>query len=86
MSDHVKEFDYAFVSTNIAQPDIPADARWTSGPSIDGKGEFRYVPAEPFGQEPQLGPPDVKGYAQEQQMTGSMDKGIMENIKDTLLP
>jgi Mn-containing catalase len=85
-ADHVKAFDYAFVSTNIAQPSIPADARWASGPSIDGKGEFRYVAAEPFGQEPKLGPPDLKGYAQEQQLTGSADKGIIENIKDSLFP
>jgi Mn-containing catalase len=86
MADHVEAFDYAFVSTNIEKPTVAPDARWASGPSIDGKGQFRYVPAEPFGGEPQLGPPDVKGFAQEQQMTGGMDKGIMENIKDTLLP
>jgi len=40
---------------------------------------------QPFGDEPKLGPPDVKGFAQKQQMTG-MDKGIIDNIKDTLLP
>ncbi len=85
-SVHIPEFDYAFVCTNIDGARIPVDARWASGPSIDGKGEFRYVAASPQGQEPELGPPDVKGYAQEQQMTGGMDKGIMENIKDTLLP
>jgi Mn-containing catalase len=86
MADHVKDFDYAFVSTNIAEPTVPPDARWANGTSIDGKGEFRYVPAQPYGEEPVLGPPDVKGFAQEQQMTGGMDKGILENIKDTLLP
>lgn len=85
MSLHPSGLDYAFVSTNIAEPTVPPDGRWTSGASIDGKGEFRYVKAEPMGQEPQLGPPDVKGYAQEQQMTAP-DKGIMENIKDTILP
>jgi len=87
MADHVTAFDYAFVSTNIEKPTVAPDARWASGPSIDGKGQFRYVAAEPFGGEPQLGPPDVKGFAQEQQMTGAVaDKGIIENIKDTLLP
>jgi Mn-containing catalase len=84
-SEHIKEFEYAFVSTNIEKPVAP-DARWAHGPSIDGKGEFKYVHAQPLGQEPVLGMPDVKGFAQEQQMAGSMDKGILENIKDTLLP
>jgi Mn-containing catalase len=85
MSDQVREFEYAFVSTNIERPQAP-DARWASGPSIDGKGEFSFIYAQPYGEVPVLGPPDVKGYAQEQQMTGGADKGIMENIKDTILP
>jgi Mn-containing catalase len=85
MSDQVREFEYTFVSTNIERPEAP-DARWVSGPSIDGKGEFTFVHAQPFGQEPVLGPPDLKGYAQEQQIMGSEGKGILENIKDTILP
>jgi len=85
MTEQVRQFEYAFVSTNIDRPN-PPDARWASGPSIDGKGEFSYVHAQPLGQVPVLGPPDVKGYAQSQQMTGSDDKGILENIKDTILP
>jgi len=85
MGNHIPEFDYTFICTNIAEPSVPADARWANGPSIDGKGEFRYTAAAPFGEEPVLGPPDVKGYAQEQQMAGG-DKTILENIKDTLMP
>ncbi len=86
MSDQIREFEYAFVSTNVEKPGPPAGARWAAGPSIDGRGEFKYMHAVPLGQEPVLGPPDPKGYAQEQQMTGGMDKGILENIKDTILP
>lgn len=85
MTDQVREFEYTFVSTNIDRPTAP-DARWVSGTSIDGKGEFSFVYAQPLGQVPVLGPPDVKGYAQAEQMLGSEDKGILENIKDTLLP
>ncbi|WP_295767195.1 manganese catalase family protein [uncultured Mucilaginibacter sp.] len=85
MSDQIRQFEYQFVSTNIEKP-APPDARWTSGPSIDGKGEFSFVHARPYGQEPVLGPPDVKGYAQSQQMVDGNDKGILENIKDTILP
>lgn len=84
-TEQVNEFAYAFVSTNIERPEAP-DARWASGPSIDGKGEFKYVYAAPLGQEPKLAPPDPQGFAQSQQMTGGMDKGILENIKDTILP
>lgn len=80
----VPEFDYAFVSTNIDQS-MTQDGRWTSGSSIDGKGEFRVVPAVPGAPTPDLGMPDVKGYAQAQQMSGE-DKGLLENIKDTILP
>ncbi|RYE28182.1 MAG: catalase [Sphingobacteriaceae bacterium] len=85
MNEQIGEVAYQFISTNIEQPAPPA-ARWASGPSIDGKGEFTYVHAKPYGQEPKLGQPDVKGYAQKQQMTDGADKGILENIKDTLLP
>jgi Mn-containing catalase len=85
-TEHIKEFEYAFVSTNIEKPAAPVDARWTSGASIDGKGEFSYIHARPYGEEPVLGPPDVKGFAQQQQMTGSIDKGLMGNIMDTILP
>lgn len=84
-NEQVNEFAYSFVTTNIEKLEIP-DARWASGPSIDGKGEFKYVQAQPMGEEPKLGPPDPQGFAQSQQMTGGADKGLLENIKDTLLP
>jgi len=46
---------------------LPPDARWTSGRSLDGKGEFRLVePAPALGQEPQLqkAPPEVHAGAE----------------------
>ena len=45
------EFSYAFMSTDIDKPADPK-TRWTSGPSIDGKGTFSFVHAEPHGHEP----------------------------------
>ncbi len=77
-----KEFNYAFVSTAI-KGGPEAQGRWSSGRSIDGKGEFSFVKAEPLGQEPQLGPPDPRGHAQTEQMTGSAGS-IMDKIKDAL--
>lgn len=85
VSKHVPGMDYAFVCTNIDKQVVP-DARWASGPSIDGKGEFNYVHATPMAERPDLGMPDVKGFAQKQQMQDGADGGIIENIKDTILP
>lgn len=49
------EFSYAFLQHSAAP--VPADARWTSGPSVDGRGEFRLQVAEALGEEPDLAPP-----------------------------
>src|SRR3954447_22649087 len=52
---------YAFLN-HLMDESLPTDARWTSGPSLDGKGEFRVVePAPALGQEPELqkAPPEV---------------------------
>src|SRR4051794_30862461 len=37
--DH-QDVAYTFIN-HLADRPLPADARWTSGPSLDGKGEFR---------------------------------------------
>ncbi len=55
------EHAYEFLNHHMDTP-LPADARWTSGPSLDGKSEFRLLePAPAFGQEPELqpAPPEV---------------------------
>src|SRR3954447_5999826 len=52
---------YAFFNHLMDEP-MPADARWTSGPSFDGKGSFSVKdPAPALGQEPDLqkAPPEV---------------------------
>jgi Mn-containing catalase len=76
-----KEFDYGFISPNIDGTGTP-EGRWTQGTSLDGKGEFHVLKAEPYGDEPKLGPPVPKGHAQKEQMT--MTDTIIGNIKDTL--
>lgn len=61
-----QEFSYAFLST--AKDGKPlTEGRWTSGPSLDGKGEYSQQVAKPLGQEPQLAPPIPSAYAQNQQ-------------------
>lgn len=41
------EFSYVFFQQGDA--DVPADARWTSGPSIDGRGEFELAKPSGYG-------------------------------------
>jgi Mn-containing catalase len=74
------QFSYAFMSTRREPDGALFQGRWTDGPSIDGKGEFLQTttPFEPLGQIPQLAPPDPRGHAQTEQMTGD---GLLEKAK-----
>src|SRR5437588_8933691 len=61
-----QEEAYTFLNHLVDNP-LPANARWTSGRSLDGKGEFRLEePARARGQEPQLqkAPPEVHAGAE----------------------
>jgi Mn-containing catalase len=63
---------YTFFNHLMDNP-LPPDARWTSGPSLDGKGRFRLEePARPRGQEPVLekAPPEVHAGAEATDPTG----------------
>ncbi|GAB3817576.1 manganese catalase family protein [Pontibacter rugosus] len=83
-----QEFNYSFFSTHIdakngANQEM-ANARWAQGPSMDGKGEFSLVNITPQGGIPQLAPPDPRGHAQKEQMTGSAGGGLVDKVKDIL--
>jgi Mn-containing catalase len=77
-SDGNSKFSYAFLSTNIdtAVDGNQATGRWASGRSIDGKGEFTFQKAMPYGEKPILGPPHPNGFAQQQQMKKQEDSFI----------
>ncbi len=63
------EVSYAFINPLIG--DLPApEGRWTSGPSLDGKGEFSLLPAQPTAGVPVLAPPDPITFPEAQQMPG----------------
>ena len=97
--EHEKtEFSYAFISTGIDGTPAP-EGRWSTGPSIDGQGEFHLEPARPLGEEPVLSAPAAESYAQREQLldgapaqspfVGSQRPeqqggGMMDKIKDTL--
>ncbi|MGV3560523.1 manganese catalase family protein [Larkinella arboricola] len=70
-----QEFSYTFVNTNVdKEVSVGENRRWTEGPSIDGRSTFREMPAQPFGNEPQLGPPAPSAFAQTEQMQHPGDK------------
>jgi Mn-containing catalase len=64
-SQEKNEFAYAFFvhSTDGIVP----EGRWTTGPSLDGKGQFEAMLSKPLGQVPQLAPARPDGGAQVEQ-------------------
>ena len=78
-SNENQHFSYSFLSTHISH-NSQAQGRWSSGNSIDGKGEFSFEKARPHGQKPDLAPPHPAGFAQKEQMTGDLsDTESLEN-------
>lgn len=71
-----EQYSYKFVHTNV-DGGPPEPGRWTSGPSVDGKGQFQAEPIRAEGQEPKLAPPKPGGGAQAEQMMGSGSMGDM---------
>lgn len=70
-----QEFSYAFIHTNLdKEASVGMNRRWTEGPSIDGRSNFREEPARPFGNEPQLGPPAPEAFAQTEQRQEAGEK------------
>lgn len=62
-----QEFSYAYLGFQYDGSE-PAQGRWSTGASIDGKGEFSTKISEPLGQKPELGPAKPGGGAQQEQM------------------
>lgn len=72
--DQIKEeFAYTFFSTAVDGIE-PPQGRWTSGPSLDGKGEFKTEKLRPMGEEPQLAPPIPQAFAEFQQIEGGKER------------
>ncbi len=59
--------NYDFFDTGVNGSEAPA-GRWTSGPSIDGKGTFTVFKNKPLGEEPVLGPARPDSAAETQQI------------------
>jgi Mn-containing catalase len=93
-----QEFSYTFMNHGVGTMQPPI-GRWSEGPSVDGRGEFRVEPARPLGTEPVLSSPAPSGYAQTEQIqngpgespfTGNSERpeqmggGVMNKVKDAL--
>lgn len=65
-SEEDNQNNYNFYVTSI-DGSVP-EGRWTSGPSVDGKGEFTTFRNEPLGEEPILGPARPDSGAQSDQI------------------
>lgn len=57
----IQEFQHLYVDTRIGDDVMPLEGRFTSGPTLDGQGEFGIAPAAPVGDRPELPPvrPDI---------------------------
>lgn len=62
-SQEVEDVSYAFVSTR-RDPTMDPQERWTTGPSVDGYGQFSFRQGEPLGGVPILAPAPAKSHAQ----------------------
>src|SRR4051812_39765351 len=83
-----KQYAYSFFGP--ADEPMSPDARWLSGPSPDGKGEFTFAdPAPRLGQEPQLAqaPTSVHaGLDATRAGNGDGNGGMMGKVKDAITP
>jgi Mn-containing catalase len=73
------DFSYVFLTSSVDGAP-PLSGRFTSGPSLDGNGQFTVQQNRPLGEEPTLAPPVPEGFAQKEQMT-TMTK-MKEAIKN----
>jgi Mn-containing catalase len=76
-----QEFSYAFFQHSSAP--VPPDARFASGPSLDGRGEFSVIVAEPYGQEPQLAPAPPAAH-DGAPATAGMNGGLIDKVKEAV--
>ena len=76
-----REYAYTFFTTNV-DGSPPPQGRWTSGPSLDGKGEFNVKQLQPMGQEPRLAPPIPQAFAQTQEIQGGQQRAATMGLTD----
>jgi Mn-containing catalase len=82
-----QDVNYTFFITNIDEKPSLAQGRWTQGTSVDGKGQFKGQPAQAFGEEPKLGPPEPLTHAQIEEMqnpANASPDSLIDKVKGAL--
>jgi Mn-containing catalase len=77
-----QEFAYDFFVHSDGE--VPRDARWTSGSSVDSKGEFGVREAEPMGEVPKLAPAEARPELHSTPIPAT--GGILRKAKDAITP
>src|ERR1700709_2127824 len=77
-----QDFPYDFFVHSDGE--VPDDARWTSGPSVDSKGKFGVRQAEPMGEVPVLAPAEERPELHSTPIPAK--GGILRAAKDALTP
>jgi len=77
-----EKFSYAYFG-HMTDGTIP-EGRWTSGPSMDGKGEFTAMQSVPMGDKPSLAPARPDGGAQTGQMSKTGTEGVLGRIEGAI--
>jgi Mn-containing catalase len=81
-SQEKEEFAYEFFVHSDGE--VPDDARWTSGSSVDSKGKFGVRQAEPMGEVPVLAPAEERPELHSTPIPAK--GGILRAAKDALTP
>jgi Mn-containing catalase len=64
-----EDVNYLYVDTRVGVDAPPPEGRFTSGPPLDGKSDFRLGAAPPLGEKPELGPADPSTFPSVQQQS-----------------
>lgn len=64
----MQDFQHLYVDTRIGDDVMPLEGRFTSGPTLDGQGQFGIAPAEPVGDRPELPPVAPETFPQNEQL------------------
>jgi Mn-containing catalase len=76
------EFSYVYLG-HMADGTVP-EGRWTSGPSLDGKGQFSAAVSQPLGEKPVLSPARPDSGAQSEQTSKSGTGGLLGAVEGAI--
>jgi Mn-containing catalase len=76
------DFSYVYLG-HMVDGSIP-EGRWSSGPSIDGRGTFSAQVSQPLGGKPSLAPARPDGGAQQAQTSKSGMTGVLGTIEGAI--